>query len=191
MPLWGTTSEEKPKWLTDAEKKDVYATDRGWTTPAGGNGNANADREVLVAAGSLATTMGAATITGVEFVTTSASHDVGYNLEVVVRWNEAVDVTGNPTLEVDNDQTGGGGDASPTVTYSAGTGTHELTFSLTMTAGNTDIVANSSASDVLSFTANTIALSGGTILDAGTATASDLTISTAQATAGGTLTITD
>ena len=62
MPLWGalphTTDgvvdpEAKPKFLTKEEKYDTYATERGWTVAAGGNGNANAEREVLVAIGGL------------------------------------------------------------------------------------------------------------------------------------------
>ena len=43
-----TSKTEKPKHLTDAEKGEVTGTDAGWTAPAGGNGNPNADREVLV-----------------------------------------------------------------------------------------------------------------------------------------------
>jgi len=33
MALWGISAnvdEAKPKWLTDEQKKNVYATDRGW-----------------------------------------------------------------------------------------------------------------------------------------------------------------
>ena len=53
MGSWGatTTDESKPKYLTDEEKRDCYATDRGWTVPAGGN--PDGEREVLVAIGGL------------------------------------------------------------------------------------------------------------------------------------------
>ena len=46
MSSW--TVKEKPKNLTDAEKSKVTGTEAGWTVPAGGNDNPNADREVLV-----------------------------------------------------------------------------------------------------------------------------------------------
>ena len=49
MSSWGatTTDEAKPKYLTDVEKRDVYATTAGWTAAAGGN--PDGAREVLVA----------------------------------------------------------------------------------------------------------------------------------------------
>ena len=49
MPLWGNTDadESKPKWLTTAQKKEVYANAEGWVVEAGstmtGNDNTNAD----------------------------------------------------------------------------------------------------------------------------------------------------
>ena len=57
MSLWGT--DVKPKNLTAAEKLEVYQTNQGWVREAGsrlsGNGNVNADPEVLVAISGLAT----------------------------------------------------------------------------------------------------------------------------------------
>ena len=51
MPLWGITDESKPKWLTDAQKKEVYANESGWVVEGGstmtGNGNPDAQAEVL------------------------------------------------------------------------------------------------------------------------------------------------
>lgn len=48
MALWG--NDIKPKNLTDAEKKEVYATPSGWVREAGsilsGNGNTSATPEV-------------------------------------------------------------------------------------------------------------------------------------------------
>ena len=37
MPLWGATDadESKPKHLTTAQKKEVYANARGWVVEAG------------------------------------------------------------------------------------------------------------------------------------------------------------
>ena len=60
MALWG--NDIKPKNLTDAEKKEVYATTSGWVREAGsvlsGNGNTGATPEVLVAIGGLNVNMG-------------------------------------------------------------------------------------------------------------------------------------
>ena len=47
MPLWGATDsdESKPKFLTDEQKKLVYATKSGWVLENGaltGNDNPNA-----------------------------------------------------------------------------------------------------------------------------------------------------
>ena len=73
MALWGknTSDESKPKNLTTAQKREVYANNLGWVQEAGtvasGNGNANATPEVLVAIGGLATALGQATIDAVSF----------------------------------------------------------------------------------------------------------------------------
>ena len=75
-PLWGASDsdESKPKNLTTAEKRDVYATSSGWVRTPGtiltGNDNTSADPEVLVAIGELATSLGQATISSVRFNTT-------------------------------------------------------------------------------------------------------------------------
>ena len=64
MSLWGASDsdESKPKNLTTAEKKQVFANASGWVLEAGsplsGNGNTNATPEVLVAIGGLATSIG-------------------------------------------------------------------------------------------------------------------------------------
>ena len=69
MSLWGASDsdESKPKNLTTAEKKQVFANASGWVLEAGsplsGNGNTNAQPEVLVAIGGLATSLGLADIT--------------------------------------------------------------------------------------------------------------------------------
>ena len=48
MPLWGKSDadESKPKWLTTAQKKEVFANTSGWVVEGGsamtGNGNADA-----------------------------------------------------------------------------------------------------------------------------------------------------
>ena len=68
-----------------------------------GNDNPNADPEILVAIGELATSIGAADITEIEFITTAFDVSDGGTLQVRVRFNEEVDVTGTPQLTVVND----------------------------------------------------------------------------------------
>jgi len=141
MSLWG--NDIKPKNLTDEEKKEVYATSQGWVREAGsvlsGNGNPNADPEVLVAIGGLATNMGSANITQIEFVTTSIGEAAGGNIDVRVRFNERVDITGTPQVTVTNDQAGSGTDATFTADYNSGTGLNSGTIKDAGTTTNSTI----------------------------------------------------
>jgi len=186
MALWGTSDsdESKPKNLTTAEKKEVYATASGWVREAGsalsGNGNTNADPEILVAVGGLAVSLGAADITDIEFVTTTFSKAAGVTLTVDVRFNEEVDVTGTPQLTVVNDQR-----ANHTLSYASGSGSTELRFQLTIAAGD----AATNAGDILSIGADAMALNGGTVKDKGTNTTSTITNSAAIGAAAGTITV--
>ena len=186
MSSWGATDadESKPKFLTDAEKKLVFANTSGWVLEAGsafsGNDNANATPEVLVAIGDLTTSLGAADITDVEFVLTSFSKGAGGNMDMLVRFNEAVDVTGTPQLTVVNDNR-----ANHTLSYASGTGTNELVFSLTIAAAN----AATSAGDVLSIGTNAMALNGGTVKDAGKSNNATITNVASIGTAAGTITV--
>ena len=154
MPLWGATDsdESKPKHLTTAQKKEVFANASGWVVEAGstqsGNGNTSADPEILVAIGGLASSIGAADITEIEFITTAFDKSDGGTLQVRVRFNEAVDVSGTPQLTVVNDT-----NSNHTLSYASGTGTNELVFSLTIAAGN----AATDAGDVLSIGTNAMA----------------------------------
>ena len=195
MGLWGATDadESKPKWMTTAQKKEVLATTAGWVVEAGstmtGNDNTSSTPEVLVAAGGLTTSLGAATITGAEWITTTADKSDGFTLSIRVRYNEAVDVAvSNPTIAVTNGNQGSGSGRGPhTLTYASGTGSNELVFSLAIAAAN----AATNADDVLSIAAQNITLaSSSTIKDAGTATNSEVAISSAQGTACGTITVT-
>ena len=135
MPLWGATDsdESKPKNLTTAEKKQVFANASGWVLEAGsalsGNDNASATPEVLVAIGGLATSIGAADITEYEFITTAFDKSDGGNIDVRVRFNEAVDVTGTPRVSITNGNQGSGSGRGPHLAnYLSGTGTNELVF---------------------------------------------------------------
>ena len=194
MSLWGATDsdESKPKNLTTAEKKQVFANSSGWVLEAGsslsGNDNTSATPEVLVAIGGLATSIGAADVTEVEWITTAADKSAGFTLSVRVRYNEAVTVTGSPTIAVTNGIQGSGSGRGPhTLVYASGTGTNELVFSLAIAANNNA----TNADDVLSIGAQNVLKPGGaTIKDtAGTNSDSAVAISGAQGTAAGTLTV--
>ena len=194
MPLWGNTDadESKPKWLTTAQKKEVYANAEGWVVEAGsvmtGNDNTSADPEILVAIGGLATNIGAADVTDVEWITSTADKSAGFTLSVRVRYNEAVTVTGSPTLAVTNGNQGSGSGRGPhTLVYASGTGTNELVFSLAIAAAN----AATNADDVLTIGAQNILKPGGaTMKDTGDGTTnSAVAISGAQGTAAGSITV--
>jgi len=194
MPLWGATDadESKPKWLTTAQKKEVFADTTGWVVEGGstmtGNDNTSAAPEILAAIGGLTTKIGAADVTEVEWITTTADKSAGFTLSIRVRYNEAVTVTGSPTLAVTNGNQGSGSGRGPhTLVYASGTGTNELVFSLAIAAAN----AATNASDVLVVGAQNILKPGGaTIKDtADGTTVSAVAISGAQGTAAGSITV--
>ena len=195
MSLWGATDsdESKPKNLTTAEKKLVFANSSGWVLEAGsslsGNDNTSAQPEVLVAIGELTTSIGAADITEIEWITTAFDKSDGGSLSVRARFNEAVDVDtsgGTPFLAVTNGNQGSGSGRGPhNLAYASGTGTNELVFTLAIAANN----AATNASDVLSIGTNPMNLNSGTIKDAGTNTASTITSAASIGTAAGTVTV--
>ena len=186
MSLWGAsdTDESKPKNLTTAEKKEVFATSKGWVREAGsilsGNDNTSATPEVLVAIGDLQTALGVADITSIDFNITAFDKSDGGTLSVTARFNEAVDVTGTPQLTVVNDN-----NSNHTLSYASGTGTNELIFTLAIGAAN----AATDAGDVLSIGANAMSLNSGTVKDAGTSTVSAITNAAGIGTAAGTITV--
>ena len=188
MSLWG--NDIKPKNLTDAEKKEVYATSSGWVREAGsvlsGNGNTSATPEVLVAIGGLNVNMGSANITELEFVNTTYDKSAGFTMSVLARFNEAVDVTGTPQLSVTNGNEGAGTGRGPHVlSYASGTGTNELLFTLVIAAAN----AATNENDVMTIGANAMSLNSGTIKDKGTTTVSTITNVEAIGTAAGSVTV--
>ena len=195
MSLWGATDsdESKPKNLTTAEKKLVFANSSGWVLEAGsslsGNDNTSATPEVLVAIGELTTSIGAADITEIEWITTAADKSAGFSLSVRARFNEAVDVNvsgGTPYLAVTNGNQGSGSGRGPhNLPYASGTGTNELVFTLAIAAAN----AATNAGDILAIGANAMNLNSGTIKDAGTNTASTITSAASIGTAAGTVTV--
>jgi len=191
MGLWGASDsdESKPKNLTTAEKKEVFANTKGWVREAGsalsGNDNTSADEEVLVAIGGLSASLGAADITEIEFITTSFDKSDGGNIDVRVRFNEPVVVNtsgGTPSLQITNDTPA----RNLTADYISGTGTNELVFRETIAAAN----AATNAGDVLSIGANATSLNSGTIKDVATSTTNaTITNSAAIGTAAGTITV--
>ena len=195
MPLWGNSDsdESKPKWLTDEQKKDVFANLSGWVVEGGstmtGNDNTDAAPEILCCVGGLADSIGAADVTNVEWITTAADKSEGFTLSVRVIYNEEVTVTGSPTLAVTNGNQGSGSGRGPhTLVYASGSGTNRLVFSLAIGANN----AATNANDVLSIGAQNVAKPGGaTIKDTADGTTdSAVAISADQGTAAGTLTVT-
>ena len=195
MSLWGATDadESKPKNLTTAEKKEVFASAQGWVREAGsvlsGNGNTSASPEVLVALRGLAVKLGNADITEIEFITTSFDKSDGGNIDVRVRFNEPVDVNtsgGTPRVSITNGNEGAGSGRGPHLAnYLSGTGTNELVFRCTIAAAN----AATNADDVLTIGTNALALNSGTIKDAGKSNNATITNSAAIGTAAGSITV--
>ena len=183
--------------MTTAEKKQVFANASGWVLEAGsalsGNDNTSATPEVLVAIGGLATSLGAADITEIEFITTAfskgAAAAASRTLSVRARFNEPVDVDtsgGTPFLAVTNGNQGSGSGRGPhNLPYVSGTGTNELVFTLVIAQNN----AATNANDVLVVGANAINLNSGTIKDAGTSTNSTITNAASIGTAAGSVTV--
>jgi hypothetical protein len=192
MSLWGATDsdESKPKNLTTAEKLEVSASSKGWIRESGsilsGNDNTSATPEVLVALRGLAVKLGAADITEITFVTTAFDKSAGGNIDVLVRFNEAVDITGTPRVSITNGNQGSGSGRGPHLAnYLSGTGSNEITFRCTIAAAN----AATNADDVLVIGANAMALNGGTVKDAGTTTVSTITNAAGIGTAAGSITV--
>ena len=179
MPLWGkahASTSNKPKFAPVDENSphnrgDIYATNKCWVRKAGtkssGNGNANAEPEVLVAIGGLAgssstTGLRAPTITRTRFVvgttanTDFTANDANAQIDVEITFDEAVTVTGSPQLTVTNNDASGGGYGNLTLEYISGDSTaNQLRFRKTSGGiGNTDVL-----------TVSTLALNGGTIVD--------------------------
>ena len=181
MGSWGTdhaSATNKPKFLPDDEnsdynRDDAYASKNGWVmkagSPATGNGNANANPEILVAIRNLAgsdgsTGLRSATVTKMEYIigTTAATdftaQEGSAQLDVRITYDEAVTVTGTPQLVIDN------GNQS-----SAGQGDYTLSYESTLSDANQLLFRATSRSlsvgDVLTVGGTNIALNSGTIKD--------------------------
>ena len=194
MGLWGTdhaSATNKPKFLVEDENSDYtradsYASKNGWVMKAGtkatGNGNANANPEVLVAIRNLAgsdgsTGLRSATVTKMRYIIgTTATSDFtaqegSAELKVEITYDEAVTVTGTPQLVIAN------GNES-----SAGQGNYTLSYEPTLSDANRLLFRATSRSlsvgDVLTVGGSNISLNSGTIKDsADGATNSSLVLS--------------
>lgn len=194
MGLWGTdhaSATNKPKFLVEDENSDYtradsYASKNGWVMKAGtkatGNGNANANPEVLVAIRNLAgsdgsTGLRSATVTKMRYIIgTTATSDFtaqegSADVRVRITYDEAVTVTGTPQLVIAN------GNES-----SAGQGNYTLSYEPTLSDANRLLFRATSRSlsvgDVLTVGGSNISLNSGTIKDsADGATNSSLVLS--------------
>ena len=166
---------------TTAAKANVHMSGSGWvrtiTTASGatradieaayawaGNDDVNSDPEILVAFG------GSHAIQGFYaysyWVNTALiSEGTRVAVEIHVHFQEAVDVTGNPTITVTNGKQGSGTLTSLVCPYLSGTGGHRLLFKSAVPSAN-----QLKEDDILYLGINALALAGGTIKDAGTNT---------------------
>ena len=181
MALWGVSDadESKPKYLSDADKKNCIAKSEGWVLKKT-VGSRNLE-EILVATGAdLSVGIGQADIVEIDFVSTAFDKSDGGTLSVKVFFNENVTVSGTPQLTVVNDN-----NANHTLSYASGSTTNELVFELAIGANN----AATDAGDVLSIGANAVSLNGGTIVDTVGGGNATITNSGAIGTAAGTITV--
>lgn len=163
--------ETLPTHLTDAEKRNVFATNRGWEVQPGGNDNLNSQREVLTAIPQLATTLGAATIVSINW--TKASGEVtqanGGTLALEFVFNQEVSGLQNSTIEITNET-----DTDRNVVLTAvETNDNIARFEETVAAGTSDLDAGDS---IKLADGATISSNGDTVTSLGSFDAADLTI---------------
>ena len=173
MPLWtnADTVAGKPaiggRAYNEEYKRQLFATVQGWAKVGAGRATTGKDHEVLVAIRGLSTAVigdGGATavkanITSMNWNISSYSRAAGGTLSISANFNEAVTVTGNPTLAVNNDSR-----ANHSLVYNAAASTaNRMTFILTIAAAQTTVQAG----DVLAILAtNQVALAGGGVVGA-------------------------
>jgi len=190
MPLWGTedTAAAKPqiggRSQNAIKAREIFATAAGWSQVGSGRATTGKQHELLVAMRGLSTvliggtgqTAGSsaqvkASITSMNWnittwdVSNGGTLAAGTSLSISANFNEAVTVTGSPTLEVTNGNQGAG----------SGRGPHSLIYNVANSTANrmtfiaADIGAASNtikAGDILVVGANKIALAGGGIVGA-------------------------
>ena len=139
--------------------RTITATDYAWA----GNNNTDATPETLVAFRGSSALQGWYAYT--YWVTKTPSEATPVAISVHVHFQEQVDVTGSPTITITNTKDGGGSATTKVATYASGTGGHRLTFTTAVPSAN-----QFKEDDLLYIGINALALSGGTIKDAGTST---------------------
>ena len=133
MSLWGNSDadESKPKWLSVCRKKKSLCRCKRLGIQKKSD---NHQEEVLCAIGELATSIGQADITSIDWVSTAFDKSDGGTLSATVTFNEKVTVNtsgGTPTLSVTNGNQGSGSGRGPhLLAYASGSSTNKLTFSL-------------------------------------------------------------
>jgi hypothetical protein len=113
----------------------------------------------------------APTVSAVSSSTVDGSYGIGDTITVSVRFDEAVTVTGTPTLTLET------GTTDRTATYASGSGSDTLSFTYTVQAGDT-------AADLDYISTAALALAGGTIRDSA---GNDATLTLANPGAAGSL----
>jgi len=135
--------------VADTTKLDASATPNYTLGIRASDGTTNSDVNVTVTV----TDDVGPTVSAVSSTTMDGSYKVGDTVTVTVQFNEAVTVTGTPTLTLET------GATDRTATYASDSGTNTLSFTYTVQAGDT-------TAD-LDYTATTaLALAGGAIKDA-------------------------
>lgn len=104
---------------------------------------------------SVFTSSASVTDVGSGATTPSGTYGIGATIDIVVTFDQAVDVTGTPRLQLNI--TGG---STRYATYSSGTGTTDLTFSYTTVASDTAADLNYSSTSALQLNGGTISRAG-------------------------------
>jgi len=173
MPLWGnsTNDESKPKWLRKISKVNditkVFATNMGWVYRHD-KGNGRYSDELLVAIPNLASKLGSPTVTEVGFVTTSITVGTGKTLTVRADFNEAVTVSGSPSVSLN-------GFVLPYYAAGSSPATGSLQFR------NTNVTIASGTSTLTFGGSGNISTTSGTIRQASPDAAVSLSLSSATA----------
>ena len=183
MPLWGTedTAAAKPqiggRSQNAIKARDIFATVAGWSQAGAGRATTGKQHELLVAMRGLSTVLiggtgqtagtGAqvkASVTSMNWNITTFDKSAGGTLSISANFNEAITVTGNPTLEVTNGNQGSGSGRGPhSLVYNASLSTaNRMTFILAIAAAH----ASTNAGDILVVGANKVALAGGGVVGA-------------------------
>lgn len=175
MPLWNDTDTNfapgKPNWYDAANTDNIYANDSGWIIRVPEytdvHGSVRRKEEILVAARQLAganTThrLANGTISAVRFG--SSTLGVSGVSNVIITWNEEVEVIGAPTIVVTvANNTSNTVLATVTATYFSGNNTNELSFrftaqsnAATYSIANTGAAISNTSAQIMDKTSNTI-----------------------------------